>query len=132
MRRGDEIPLLLVQGERLGERVCGPGFVSVRVTHVREVDEDLGMRGDVVVAGHEVGSIAGEGDGLGRLAAAREHACPCGLPLRRIREDGTTLLELRERVLVPALGDEHMGDSRAVERDVVRRPHLRCDVDRAA
>ena len=104
----------------------------MRTEHLGEVDEDLGVRGDVVAACHRGGGLAGEGDGLVCLAAAREHARAGGLPLGRISEDVPCLLELGECVLVPTLDDEDVGDPRAVEGDVVRRAHLRRTVDRVA
>jgi hypothetical protein len=81
---GDEVPLLLVQGERFRERAGGPGRISVRAEHLCEVDENLGPGRDVVVALHEAGSFTGEGGCLRRLAAEREHPRLRCLPLRRV------------------------------------------------
>jgi hypothetical protein len=51
-----------VEGDRFGKSVSGVDEVAVCAEHFCGVDERLGARCDVVVAGHGVDCFAGERD----------------------------------------------------------------------
>src|SRR5439155_7582852 len=130
---GQDVSLLLVEGDRLSESIVGPGEVAVRAEHLSEIDKGLRMLRDVVATGHGGDCFAREFHCLFRLAATREHACPGGLPRRRLSVDLLLcLLQFGEGILVPTLCDKHVGNAGSGERDVVRRAHIHRHADRVA
>ena len=80
---GDEVPFLLVQGERFRERAgVAPAAISVRAEHLREVDENLGPGRDVVVAlAMKPWRLHGRGRGLPPTSPCRGARAPARAPL---------------------------------------------------